>query len=206
MPTPTVSLPPCAPINAWLSALAVAQPDVSASAPPTSPAAPPSAPPAATPSSTGSQPAPVLPGMPQDAATPGTNPNAPATTGTLSTPGGTPAKPAPTNDLFMFLMWGMIALFVVMIFTSSRAQKREKKKREELMSSMRKGDKVQTIGGMIGKVVELRDDEVVLEGENPGTKFRFSRVAIQQVIKSTGASPDTTPSIEVKSGKEGSKV
>ena len=140
--------------------------------------------------------------MPTDAAA--TSGAAPATTGQPVGPGpGGAAKQPVGNDLFMLILWGGMIMIVVMIFTSSRAQKREKKKREELMSSMRRGDRVQTIGGMIGKVVDLRDDEVVLEGENPGTRFRFSRASIQQVIRPPGASADV-PEIEVKGLKEGS--
>lgn len=189
MPTSSV---PFAASNAWLAALATAQTDAPASAP--SASAPASAPP-------------VIPGMPADAAsTTGAQPAA-GTTGQPLGPGGTGARPAAGgNDFVMFLFWGLMILMVVVLFSSGRAQRREKKKRDELIASVRRGDKVQTIGGVIGTVVELRDDEIVLQGENPGSKFRFSRPSIQQVIKASGSPAESAPEVEVKAGKEGSKV
>ena len=197
MPTPVPPVPPVA-LDAWLAALALAQPGVTASGAPESAAAAPQAP--------APQPGvqPDLPGMPQDAASSPSNTAATSAPGSPG-PGGQQQQRGPD---FMFILWiGMIFL-VVMIFTSGRACKKERKKREELMASLRRGDRVQTIGGMIGKVVELRDDEVVLEGENPGAKFRFARSAIQQVIRPSDspASTPTSPEVEVKAGKEGSKV
>ena len=84
---------------------------------------------------------------------------------------------------FNFL-WIIILMFGVMMFMSWRSQSKEKKKRKLMLEAMHKGDKVQTAGGVLGTVIELREQEVVLKvDENNNTRMRFSRSAIQQVLR-----------------------
>lgn len=80
------------------------------------------------------------------------------------------------------LMYIIPAALVIMIIFSMSGQRREKKKREQMISSIKKGDKVQTIGGIIGTTVEVRDEHVVLKiDENTNTRVKFSRSSIQAV-------------------------
>ena len=79
---------------------------------------------------------------------------------------------------------------VAMLFFSILGQRRERKKREAMISAIKKHDRVQTIGGIIGSIVELKPDTVVLKvDESSNTRITFARSAIQQVIKS---SPEIT--------------
>lgn len=76
------------------------------------------------------------------------------------------------------------AMFILMIFLSGRAQRAERKKKAELLASLSKHDRVQTIGGIIGTVCEIRDDEVVVKiDEATNAKMRFAKSAIQQVLR-----------------------
>ncbi len=108
-----------------------------------------------------------------------------------------PAQPAggggPSGfDPIMILMLGMGVFLVVMIFTSGRRQKREQRERQSMLDALKRNDKVQTIGGIIGVVAEVRTDEVVLKVDDAGqNRVRFARSAIQQVISSRGGSSDT---------------
>jgi len=53
---------------------------------------------------------------------------------------------------------------------------------------MKKGDKVQTIGGVFGTIVDVRDNEVVVKvDESSNVKIRFNRAAIKEVIQETPA-------------------
>lgn len=105
------------------------------------------------------------------------------TTGAPAVPAGG-AAPAPSpfgSSSFLFMM---VALLVVMILMSTLTGRKEKKKREELMRSIGRHDKVQTIGGIIGTVVEVRDDEVVLKvDEASGTRVTFAKSAVSGVLK-----------------------
>jgi len=107
------------------------------------------------------------------------SPTGTATQGADGGGGGAPAKP-PGGGL-MALLPLFLVLMVVMMILSGRKQK---KHRKTLMSSLSKQDKVQTIGGVIGTIVELRDHDVLLKvDEGSGTRIRFAKSAIQTVLK-----------------------
>jgi len=97
--------------------------------------------------------------------------------------------------MFIVLIGGM---FVLMIFLSGRAQRAERKKKQELLSSLKKHDRVQTIGGILGSIVEIRDEEVVLRvDEANNTRMHFAKSAIQQVVRAaSGGKADATDSNE----------
>jgi len=81
---------------------------------------------------------------------------------------------------FLPLMIGMVLL---MIMNSGRGKKAEAKKREELLKSLKRGDRVRTIGGIFGTVVDVRDADVVLKvDESVNAKIKFAREAILKVI------------------------
>lgn len=99
-------------------------------------------------------------------------------------PGGAVA-PAPGqrqgSPMDSMLIFMLPALLIFMIFMTWRAGKAEKRKREELQSSIKKHDLVQTIGGVLGRVIEVRDHEIVLEVEEG--RIRFVKSAIQSIVQ-----------------------
>lgn len=104
------------------------------------------------------------------------------TTGAGGGAGGAGAAPGGPfgNQAFLFVVFGMIAL---MLIFSLMAQRRDKKKRDKLISAIRKHQKVQTIGGVVGSVVDVRGEEVVLKvDESSNTRITFARSAIQQIL------------------------
>ena len=94
-------------------------------------------------------------------------------------PAGTqPGGNGPGGGLFSFPIILLLILGVMLIFMMS-SQRKEKKRKQEMQASLKKGAKVTTVGGIIGTVVEVRDDEVVVKvDENANTRLRFSRNAI----------------------------
>ena len=77
----------------------------------------------------------------------------------------------------------LLLVAVFMIVMTSRSKKRQERERTDMLSGMKKGDRVQTIGGIIGKVVEVDGQEVLLKvDETSNTKIRFRRDAIHRVI------------------------
>ena len=117
------------------------------------------------------------PTITQDAAT-----DTPAGTST-GAPTGTPTGAASSGGgqfVFLALMVGMIAF---VFLTSRSTKKREARKREELYAGLTKNDKVLTVGGVIGTVMSVRDNEVVLKvDETTNTKMTFLKSAIQRTI------------------------
>ena len=91
--------------------------------------------------------------------------------------------PRPSAGIDSFV-WIVMLLVLAMIVFTTMAQRRERKKRDALLSSVRKHDRVQTIGGIIGSVVEVKTNTVVLKvDESSNTRMTFARSAIQQVLK-----------------------
>lgn len=82
-----------------------------------------------------------------------------------------------------------VLLFVIMYFMIIRPQKKRDKLVKEMLAGLIKGDKVLTIGGIIGKIVSLKDDEIVIETGRSGSKSTITlrRNAVNEVLK---AAPD----------------
>jgi preprotein translocase subunit YajC len=77
----------------------------------------------------------------------------------------------------------LLILLVFYIFVM-RSKRGETRKREEMLHGLTRGDRVQTIGGMLGTVVEVRDNEVLVKvDESSNTKVRFVRSAIHRVVE-----------------------
>ena len=58
----------------------------------------------------------------------------------------------------------MLVLFIgVFYFMILRPENKKKKEAEELRNSLRKGDQITTIGGIVGKIVNIKDDKIVIE-------------------------------------------
>jgi preprotein translocase subunit YajC len=75
----------------------------------------------------------------------------------------------------------LVGLFIIV--TMSRSKKKQERERTDMLSGMKRGDRVQTIGGIIGKVVEVDGQEVLVKvDETSNTKIRFRRDAIHRVI------------------------
>ncbi|MFZ4573682.1 MAG: preprotein translocase subunit YajC [Phycisphaerales bacterium] len=95
---------------------------------------------------------------------------------------GTGGQPA-AGSLGMWVYLPLVALVIFMFWTSHRQQKKEQTKRQDMLKTMHRGDKVQTLGGIIGTVADIGEDEIVLTVEQG--RIRFSKSAVQQIIKSS---------------------
>ena len=81
----------------------------------------------------------------------------------------------------MLPLLGIVFLFVVMYFFMIRPQKKQEKKDAEMREALAVGDEVTTIGGIIGKVVSIKEETFVLETTKDRTKIRFLKGAIRSV-------------------------
>ncbi|MGA1709181.1 MAG: preprotein translocase subunit YajC [Phycisphaerales bacterium] len=112
-------------------------------------------------------------------------PGAPAATPSTGVPGapGAPGGAAPADPGFNMLLF-ILPVLVLMVVFSAIAQRKEKKRREALLSAVKKHDRVLTSGGIIGSVVEASADTVVLKvDENSNVRMTFARSAVQQILK-----------------------
>jgi len=101
---------------------------------------------------------------------------------------GQPQPTSPFGGGFFYLMIAMLVVFWIMLTMGNR---REKKKQATLLSSLRKGSKVQTVGGILGTIVEVHSEKIVLKvDENTNTRITVSRAAVQRVLDDDKADKD----------------
>ena len=99
---------------------------------------------------------------------------------------GPEPKAVPPASPWLMVGWIVIIVFVFWMLLF-RPRKQEQKQHEEMLRKLKKHDKVMTIGGVIGTVMEVRDDEVIVKvDDNSNTRMRFARRAIQKVVVSSG--------------------
>ena len=103
---------------------------------------------------------------------------------------------------------GMIVVVIaLMYFFMIRPQKKQEKKDAEMRNALQVGDEVTTIGGIIGKVVSIKEETFVLETTKDKTKIRFLKGAIRtvdvkaadlaaQIIESKAAAETNTETAE----------
>ena len=100
--------------------------------------------------------------------------------------GGAPAGTTSGGGGLGMMLPLLFGLMIFMIVTSMMSGRKEKKKRAALMSNLKRRDKVQTVGGVIGTIAEIKNDEIVLKVDHgSNTRIRFARSAIQQVLHSS---------------------
>ena len=73
----------------------------------------------------------------------------------------------------------LVLVFVVFYFLLIRPQKKRDKETQNMRNSVQVGDEIVTAGGIIGRVVNIKEDNVVIETGNDRSKVRIKRWAIQ---------------------------
>ncbi|MDR3000667.1 MAG: preprotein translocase subunit YajC [Fibromonadaceae bacterium] len=91
---------------------------------------------------------------------------------------------APASPLFTFLPF--ILMFVVMYIFFILPKQKENKKIEEMRTSLKKGDKVLTVAGIVGTVSNIDDRFVSVKTGD--TKIDFEKVAIVKLLEANGTS------------------
>ena len=73
----------------------------------------------------------------------------------------------------------MVVLFGGMYFLTIRPQKKQQKKDQEMRENTQIGDEITTIGGIMGRVVTVKEDSIVIETGADRNKMKLARWAIQ---------------------------
>ncbi len=76
------------------------------------------------------------------------------------------------------MLFMMIALFAVMYFLMIRPESKRKKEAQTMRDSLRVGDKITTIGGIVGTVCHIKDDKIVLETSEDRVRVEFAKWAV----------------------------
>ena len=78
----------------------------------------------------------------------------------------------------MYTVLMLVVMLGLMYFLTIRPQKKQQKEMEEMRNSLQVGDNVITIGGIVGKIVILKEDYVTIETSGEKTRFEITKWAI----------------------------
>ena len=93
------------------------------------------------------------------------------------------SQPTSRSSGAAFFPIALLGLVAFMLISARSQKKREKREREQMHARLAKNDRVQTIGGVIGTVILVKDNEVVLKvDESTNTKMTFLKSAIQRIV------------------------
>ena len=91
-----------------------------------------------------------------------------------------------------FMSIGMLVLVVVAFyFLLIRPQKKQEKAANAMRDALQVGDEITTIGGIIGKIVSIKEETITIETSKDKTKIRFLKTAVRSVdVKAEDAQAD----------------
>lgn len=89
-----------------------------------------------------------------------------------------PADAEVTNQLIMQIVMivGMVAIMYFLIF---RPQRKRQKQEEKMRSEIQVGDTIITIGGIVGKIVTIKEDSLIIETGVDRCRMQITKWAIQ---------------------------
>jgi len=93
-----------------------------------------------------------------------------------------------TQLVTMLVTFGLI--IVVFYFLVIRPQNKKQKDAKKMLQSIRRGDRVVTIGGLHGSVESVKDDAVILKVDD-NVKIKFSKSAVSTVLERRDDSGDS---------------
>ena len=108
----------------------------------------------------------------------------------------------------------IVLLFAVMYFFMIRPENKRKKQAEEMRNSLKKGDVITTIGGIVGKVVMVNPNTIVIETSDDRVRLELTKWAVSQAGVQTGEQPaaekkdkkaekkEETPAVEAPKAEE----
>ena len=81
--------------------------------------------------------------------------------------------------------WGMILMIVgvivVFYFFGMRPQKKQEQAMTQMRDNLRVGDEITTIGGIIGKIVSIKEETMIIETGRDHTRIRLLKTAVRNV-------------------------
>ena len=94
----------------------------------------------------------------------------------LESAAGTTAAGSSASMILMF-----VVLIAVFYFFMIRPENKRKKEAQQMRDSLKVGDNITTIGGIIGDIVSIKDDSIVIETTTDRVRVEFLKSAIGQV-------------------------
>ena len=73
------------------------------------------------------------------------------------------------------MLLSLVLMFAIFYFILIRPENKRKKEAEEMRSSLKVGDKITTIGGIMGTVVDVKEDKFVIESGADRVRLEFAK-------------------------------
>ena len=83
------------------------------------------------------------------------------------------------------MMMPIILMVVVFYFLVMRPRKNQEKQAQEMRNMLEVGDEIVTIGGILGRVVKVGEDNILIESGSANTKLRITKAAVQTNVTAT---------------------
>ena len=91
----------------------------------------------------------------------------------------------------------LVLMFAIMYFMMIRPENKRKKKAQEMRDSLKKGDVITTIGGIVGKIAHVNKDTIIIETSEDRVRMELTKWAVSSVGVQTGEQPE-----ELKKGEK----
>ena len=91
----------------------------------------------------------------------------------------------------------LVIMIAVMYFLMIRPENKRKKQAEEMRNSLKKGDQITTIGGIIGKIVQVTDETIIIETSDDRVRMELTKWAV--------STNNSNPPADAKKGKKTEK-
>ena len=88
------------------------------------------------------------------------------------------ADPTVSTVSTLVILVAMVAIFYFFMY---RPQKKQEKESNDMRNGLQVGDEITTIGGIIGKIVSIKDETVLIETSNQRNTIRILRTAVRNV-------------------------
>ena len=76
------------------------------------------------------------------------------------------------------LLIPLVVMIALMYFLMIRPENKRKKEAENMRSSLKKGDQITTIGGIVGKIVQVTDENIVIETSDDRVRMELTKWAV----------------------------
>ena len=84
----------------------------------------------------------------------------------------------------------LIVMVAIMYFLMIRPENKRKKKAQEMRDSLKKGDVITSIGGIIGRIVSVGKDTIVIETSDDRVRMELTKWAVSSVGVQSGEQPE----------------
>lgn len=124
-------------------------------------------------------------------------PQSGAPAGSATAPGGAGGNAQQGPGGFGLFMPVLAVMMIFLVISTAMSGRKDKKRRAEMLASIGKKDRVRTIGGMIGTIVETKGDEYLLETDrSSNSRAWVAKSAVAAVIHSASTPATDTASLD----------